>query len=166
MVTISSSGSSECHWFDYVAAAAHGGNSLREKSGMSRTLNMVLLRLRLWLLLLFLFFFFVFVVEIVAAVAVVLLLCCCSQHYQSTSSSSFDTVLLIFNSPRGLTFTWWGCCGLCFWHKPTELAHSFLFCSCAYFCLSFNCISFHKFSRQLPAFSLCSSGLISALLVL
>ena len=30
----------------------------------------------------------------------------------------------------------------------------------------FNCISFHKFSRQLSAFSLCSSGLISTLLVL
>ena len=29
-----------------------------------------------------------------------------------------------------------------------------------------NCISSHKFSRQLSAFSLCSSGLISALLVL
>ena len=50
----------------------------------------------------------------------------------------------------------------------TELAHSFLFCSCVYFCLygPFNCISFHKFSRQLSAFSLCSCGLISALPVL
>ena len=28
-------------------------------------------------------------------------------------------------SPRGLTFTWWGYSGLCPWHKPTELAHSF-----------------------------------------
>ena len=40
-----------------------------------------------------------------------------------------------------------------------------------FFCLflsswPFNCISFHKFSRQLSAFSLYSSGLISALLVL
>ena len=36
------------------------------------------------------------------------------------------------------------------------------------FCLHgpFNCISFHKFSRQLSVFSFCSSGLISALLVL
>ena len=36
------------------------------------------------------------------------------------------------------------------------------------FCLygPFNCISFHKFSRRLFAFSLCSSGVISALLVL
>ena len=44
------------------------------------------------------------------------------------------------------------------------------FCSAlgVYFCLcgSFNCISSHKFSRQLSAFSLCSSGLISALLIL
>ena len=37
--------------------------------------------------------------------------------------------------PRGLTFSWWGCCGLCFRHKPTELAHSCLFCYCVYFCL-------------------------------
>ena len=36
-------------------------------------------------------------------------------------------------------------------HKPTELGHSFLFCSCVCFCLCdpFNRISFHKFSRQL-----------------
>ena len=27
--------------------------------------------------------------------------------------------------PHGLTFAWWGCCGLCFWNKPTELAHCF-----------------------------------------
>ena len=43
-------------------------------------------------------------------------------------------------------------------------AHSFLI---LFLCLflsyrPFNCISFHKFSRQLSAFSLCSSGLISA----
>ena len=63
--------------------------------------------------------------------------------------------------PRGLSFTWWGCCA-------TELAHSFLFCSCVCFCLfyPFNCISFHESSWQLSAFSLCSTGLISALLVL
>ena len=38
----------------------------------------------------------------------------------------------------------------------------------SYFCLygSFNCISFHKFSRSLFVLSLCSSGLISAILVL
>ena len=66
------------------------------------------------------------------------------------------------NCPHGLTFTWWGCCGLCLWRKPTELARSFLFCSCVCFCLygRFNCISFHKFSRQVSAFLLCSSGLI------
>ena len=50
----------------------------------------------------------------------------------------------------------------------TKLAHSYLFCFCVCFCLygPFNCISFHKFSRQLSAFSLSSPGLISALLVL
>ena len=37
------------------------------------------------------------------------------------------------------------------WHTPTELARSFLFCSCVYVCLygPFNGILFHKFSRQL-----------------
>ena len=29
-----------------------------------------------------------------------------------------------------LTFMWWGCYGLCLWHKPTKLTHPFLFCSC------------------------------------
>ena len=37
--------------------------------------------------------------------------------------------------PRGLTFTWWGCYGLCVQRKPTELVHSVLFCSCVYFSL-------------------------------
>ena len=56
-----------------------------------------------------------------------------------------------------------------FWHKPPELAHSFfilLLCLFLSFYGPFHCISFHKFSRQLSAFSLCSSGLISALLIL
>ena len=59
------------------------------------------------------------------------------------------------------------CYSLCFWQKPTELAHAFSVLV-SYFCLygPFNCISFHKFSRQLSAFSICSSGLISAVLVL
>ena len=63
---------------------------------------------------------------------------------------------------------WWISWRLCFWHKPTELTHSFLLCPCVCFCDygPFNCTSFHKFSRQLSAFSLCSPGLISALLVL
>ena len=44
-----------------------------------------------------------------------------------------------------------------------ELVHCFLFRSCVYFCLygPFNCISFHKFFRQLSTFSLCPSGLLS-----
>ena len=49
-----------------------------------------------------------------------------------------------------------------------SLPTPFLFCSCVCFCLygPFTCISFHKFSRQLSAFSLCSFGSISPLLVL
>ena len=48
------------------------------------------------------------------------------------------------------------------------IINSDVLCSCVCFCLygHFNSISFHKFYRQLFAFSLCSSGLISALLVL
>ena len=49
-----------------------------------------------------------------------------------------------------------------------SLPTPFLSCSCVCVCLysPFNCISFGKFSRQPSAFSLCSSCLISALLVL
>ena len=79
----------------------------------------------------------------------------------------FDYIVCnVYHPPRGLTFTWRGCCGLRLWYKSTALTHTFLFCSCACFWLEspFNCISFHKFS-QFSAFSFCSSGLISALLV-
>ena len=77
----------------------------------------------------------------------------------------FHTFHLSSESPRahlhvvGMLFSW---------HKPTKLAHSFLFCSCAHLCLNgpFNCISFHKCSRQLSAFPLNSSSLISASMVL
>ena len=53
--------------------------------------------------------------------------------------------------------------------KPTELAHHsfFILFLCLFLSLcSFNCVSFYKFSRQLSNFSFCSSGLISAFLVL
>ena len=77
-------------------------------------------------------------------------------------------MIVSFSCPHGFTFTSWGCCGLRFSRKPTELAHSFSFCSCVYFCLygPFNCISFFKFSKQLSVFSPCSSGLITTLFVL
>ena len=31
----------------------------------------------------------------------------------------------LFCGPHRLTFTWWGHCELCSWHKPAKLAHSF-----------------------------------------
>ena len=76
--------------------------------------------------------------------------------------------VFICNCPRGLTFSWWGCYSLCHKHKPNLPTPFFLFYSCVCFCLygPFNSISFHKFFRQLFAFSLCSSGINSALLVL
>ena len=90
-------------------------------------------------------------------------------YVSSDFSAEGDIPVCPCVSPAGsCTITWWGCSGLCLSHKLTELAHSFSFCFCVCFCLygPFNCISFHKFSRQLSAFSLCSSGLISALFVL
>ena len=49
-----------------------------------------------------------------------------------------------------------------------SLPTPFSFCSCVNFCLygPLNCISFYEFSRQLSVFSLYSSGLVSALVVL
>ena len=66
-----------------------------------------------------------------------------------------------------LTFTWWEWCGLCLCLKPAELAHSVLFCSWR---LSLSSRSYQlylilKILPIIPAFSLCSSGLISVLLV-
>ena len=92
------------------------------------------------------------------------------------SAMQLSHQLFVIVSPRRLAFAWRGCCSLYFWHKPTKLAHSFLFCSCVYFCLygPFNCISCHNFSWQLSTVLLCfllkaptnSCSLISVLLVL
>ena len=92
-------------------------------------------------------------------------------HLQNARDFAFDRVPA--GSPsRGGDVTVYIFC-LCQRHKPTELAHSFFFffldsVLVSIFCIygPFNCLSFHKFSRQLSVFSLCSSGLISALLVL
>ena len=71
-------------------------------------------------------------------------------------------------SPHGFTVTWWTCYGLCLWRKLTQLAHSFLFCSCVYYCFHglFNCISFIYISQQLSVFLFCFLGLNSVWLVL
>ena len=81
---------------------------------------------------------------------------------------SWKSSLKDFDTKFFPVIMWWGCCGSCLWRKPAELAHSFSFCSCVYFCLygPSTCIWFHKFSRQLSSFSLCSSGLNSASSVL
>ena len=71
-------------------------------------------------------------------------------------------------SPHGLTFTWLRCYCLCQRHESTELAHSFLYSVLASVSL-FMVLStvFHSInSPNNSAFSLCSSGLISVLLVL
>ena len=43
-----------------------------------------------------------------------------------TAKFVFVPVVCVSNSPRGLTFTWWGCYDLCLCHKATQLAHSFI----------------------------------------
>ena len=69
---------------------------------------------------------------------------------QLTQSSQFvsDWFFLFFLGPRGLTFMWWACYGLCFWHKATELAHSFLFCSCVCSCLHGPSFVFHSINSS------------------
>ena len=64
------------------------------------------------------------------------------QMYSFWSSAGFiiwsswqNSKFSFGKGPRALSFTWWECCGLCFWHKPIELAHFFLFSFCVYFCL-------------------------------
>ena len=81
------------------------------------------------------------------------------------------TFMSLSNKPpcillRGLSFMWWGCCGLC---KPTELAHSVLLFLCLFMSIIMALSTvFHSINSpwQLSAFSLCSSRLISTLLVL
>ena len=86
------------------------------------------------------------------------------QHHTAIGCNQASTVR---RSPRAHLHVV-GMLRLMPWHKPTELVYSFLFRSCVSFCLygHVNCISIHKFFRQFSAFSICSSGLISALLVL
>ena len=84
-----------------------------------------------------------------------------ARYQEKHDCPSSDLQITMSESPRGLIFTWCDSYGLYFWHKPTELARSFfipflcLFLSSVYD--PFNCISFYKFSRQLSAFSFCSS---------
>ena len=93
-----------------------------------------------------------------------------AKHRVAASFGSLDQKPDVWPTdlrPCGLTLTWWGCCGHVFDINqpclPTPF-YSVLVCSSVYG--HFNCISFHKFSRWLSGFSLCSSGLNSALLVL
>ena len=73
-------------------------------------------------------------------------------------------------SPCGLTFTWWGCYGLCLTWTNWACPLLFILFLCVFLSLSvygpINCISFHEFSWQLSVFSLCSFDLVSVLLVL
>ena len=74
-------------------------------------------------------------------------------------------------SPRGLTFPWWGCYGLCLTYTNWACPLLSILFLCLFFSVCpFNCILFHKSSRQLSIFTRCFfffffPGLISALLV-
>ena len=83
-------------------------------------------------------------------------------------SSPFTSIVSKTFHPCRLTFTWLGFCGLCERYKSARFVRTFLFCSCVCFCLygPFSCFLFSKSSQQPSTFSLCSSGLNSALLVL
>ena len=84
-----------------------------------------------------------------------------------TTKRTQSRYLCLKTGPRGLTLLWWGCYGLCQRHKQTELPFLFILFLCVFLSLwPFLPYFIPKNSRQLSAFSLCSSGLISALLVL
>ena len=80
----------------------------------------------------------------------------------------YDLLWNIVLSRSRVTLTWSGCCVNVKDINHPRVLIAFLFCSCVCFCLfgPFNFILFNEFSRQLSVFPLCSSGLISALLVL
>ena len=80
-----------------------------------------------------------------------------------------NVILLLFSSvPAGSPSRGGDVTVYVFDINQPSLPTPFLFLSWVYFCVygPFNCISSHKFYRQLSAFSLCSSGLPSALSVL
>ena len=73
----------------------------------------------------------------------------------------------VFVHPHGLTFTWWGCYSL--WQRQNQPSLPALFI--LFLCVFLSLWPFHLYLipyslPQLSIFSLCSSGLISALLVL
>ena len=49
----------------------------------------------------------------------------CDQQGQCTLlvRTCFLSLFHLLKGHRGLIFSWWGCYGLCFKHKPTDLAH-------------------------------------------
>ena len=59
---------------------------------------------------------------------------------------------LLLSSSRGLTFSWWGCYGLCPKHKPTKLARCFYSVLVSVSVVKALSTVFPKFSQQLSAF--------------
>ena len=59
------------------------------------------------------------------------------QSALPTSTTHTVFIIIVF-CHYSSSFTQWGCCGLCQGHKSTKLAHSFLHCSCVYFCRVFS----------------------------
>ena len=91
------------------------------------------------------------------------------QHLLPVSDIEANHAKSLSSEFPGITFTWWACCGLCQkdMNQPS-LPTSFYSVLVSLLSLygPFNGTSFQKFSRKPSTFLLCSSGLISALLVL
>ena len=62
--------------------------------------------------------------------------------------SSFHSVRLSFCRPRGLTFTWWGCCGLCLTRTNRACPLLFLLFLCLF--LSLSLFQLHFIPQILP----------------
>ena len=75
---------------------------------------------------------------------------CSFLSFELLSSISFWSFFsLFFFYLRVLIYMWWGCYGLFKRHKSTELAHSFLFRSCVYFCFMALSTVFQSFPTTL-----------------
>ena len=108
-------------------------------------------------------------------VAVTVMVCCgwpgeeqrdCCVSERTVTFVKVESFLLRCTSPRGLTFTWWWCYGLCPRHKPTKFAYSFyaVLVSISVF-VALSPVFHSTNSPEHSVFSLSSSGFHSALFV-
>ena len=103
---------------------------------------------------------------VIISIIIKVIHCKCINRWKK-GDWSFFFFIFFFSSSSGSPSRGGGN-GLSPRYNPTELAHSFLFCSCVCFCLMALSTVFHSINapENFPALSLCSAGLISALLVI